>query len=314
MPGPRQVGHSALELIGSTPVVRLSRLPQLAGVQAAVYGKLECRSPGGSVKDRVARAMIEAAEHSGALRPGGTIVEPTTGNTGIGLALVAALKGYKLVLTMPDTMSEERRALLVGYGARLELTADSKGMHAAVARAEALAAEHPDWYMPQQFRNPANPAVHRRTTGPELLRQLPEVDAFVAGVGTGGTITGVGGVLREHRPGARIVAVEPAASPVLAGGEPGFHHIEGIGAGFVPENFDRSVVDEIIAVSDAEAAEYTRALAQYEGLLLGISSGANCAAAVAVARRLGRNATVATVFCDTGERYLRTGVFRAEGI
>jgi cysteine synthase A len=294
--------------------VRLSRLPQLADVQATVYGKLECRNPGGSIKDRIARAMIEAAEQSGELRPGGTIVEPTTGNTGIGLALVAALKGYKLVLTMPDTMSEERRALLVGYGAKLELTPDSKGMHAAVARAEALAAEHPDWYMPQQFRNPANPEVHRRTTGPELLGQLPDVDAFVAGVGTGGTITGVGQVLRAHRPGVRIVAVEPAASPVLAGGEPGHHHIEGIGAGFVPGNLDRDLIDEIVAVRDDEAAEYTRALAQYEGLLLGISSGANCAAAVAVARRLGRNATVATVFCDLGERYLRTGVFRAEGI
>jgi len=314
MPGPRQVGPSALELIGSTPVVRLSRLPQLAGVQATVYGKLECRNPGGSIKDRVALAMIEAAEQAGELRPGGTVVEPTTGNTGIGLALVAALKGYKLVLTMPDTMSEERRALLVGYGATLELTPDSKGMHAAVARAEALAAEHPDWYMPQQFRNPANPEVHRRSTGPELLRQVPEVDAFVAGVGTGGTITGVGQVLRAHRPGVRIVAVEPAASPVLAGGEAGYHHIEGIGAGFVPANLDRDVIDEIVAVSDGEAAEYTRALAQYEGLLLGISSGANCAAAVAVARRLGRNATVATVFCDLGERYLRTGVFHAEGI
>lgn len=314
MPLPCQVARPILALIGNTPVVRLTRMPQLRGVEAEVWTKLESLNPGGSVKDRICLAMVEAAEHEGRLRPGGTIIEPTSGNTGIGLALVAAVKGYRLVLTMPDTMSEERRSLLLGYGATLVLTPDSKGMHAAIERAEALCAEHPDWYMPQQFRNPANPEVHRRTTAPEILAQLPRLDAFVAGVGTGGTITGVGQVLRAERPQVRIVAVEPTASPVLSGGEAGFHHIQGIGAGFVPENLDTSVYHEVLRVTDEDAAAHTRALAQYEGLLVGISAGANCAAAIAVARRLGRGAVVLTIACDTGERYLTTDLFRAEGI
>ncbi|HLK11260.1 MAG TPA: cysteine synthase A [Candidatus Binatia bacterium] len=314
MPLPCQVARSALDLVGATPVIRLSRLPQLAGVGAAVWMKLESLNPGGSVKDRICLAMVEAAEREGRLEPGGTIVEPTSGNTGIGLALVAAVKGYRLVLTMPDTMSEERRSLLVAYGATLVLTPDSKGMHAAIERAEQLRAEHPGWYMPQQFSNPANPEVHRRTTAREILRQLPRIDAFVAGVGTGGTITGVGQVLRAERPGVHVAAVEPLASPVLSGGEPGFHHIQGIGAGFVPANLDTHVYDEVLAVSDTEAAEHTRALARHEGLLVGISSGANCAAAIRVARRLGRGAVVLTIACDTGERYLTTDLFRAEGI
>jgi cysteine synthase A len=258
--------------------------------------------------------MLETAESDGRLRPGGTIVEPTSGNTGLGLALIAAVKGYQLVLTMPETMSEERRALLLGYGARLELTPDSKGMHAAVARAEELFAEHPDWFMPQQFTNPANPEAHRRATAPEILRQLPRIDAFVAGVGTGGTITGVGEVLKAERPGVRVVAVEPAASPVLSGGPAGHHHIQGIGAGFVPGNLNRNVYDTIETVSDDDAAALTRDLARYEGVLVGISSGANCVAAIRVARTLGAGATVLTVFCDAGERYLTTGVFSAEGI
>jgi cysteine synthase A len=211
-------------------------------------------------------------------------------------------------------MSQERRALLVAYGARLELTPDTKGMHGAIRRAEELLAEHPEWYMPQQFNNPANPDVHRRTTGPEILEQLPNVDAFVAGVGTGGTITGVGEVLREHRSDVWIAAVEPAASPVLSGGEAGFHGIQGIGAGFVPDNLNTRIYDEVLGVTDDEATEYTRAIAQYEGLLVGISSGANCAAAIRVARRLGGSAVVLTVFCDTGERYLTTPLFQAEGI
>jgi len=303
-----------LDLIGQTPVVLLNRLPQLEGIQAEVWAKLENRNPGGSVKDRICLSMIEAAERSGALVRGGTIIEPTSGNTGIGLALVAAVKGYRLVLTMPDTMSEERRSLLMGYGARLEMTPDSKGMHAAVRRAEELLAEHGDWYMPQQFTNPANPDAHRRTTGPEILRQLPRVDAFVAGVGTGGTITGVGEVLRDRAPQIRIVAVEPAASPVLSGGAPGFHQIQGIGAGFVPDILDTRIYDEVMGISDEVAATHARALARYEGHLVGISSGANCAAAIDVARRLGKGAVVLTVFCDTGERYLTTGLFRAEGI
>jgi cysteine synthase len=314
MPLPCQVASAALDLIGSTPVVRLSRLPQLDGVRAEVWAKLESLNPGGSVKDRICRAMIEHAERDGLLRPGGTIIEPTSGNTGIGLALVASVLGYRLVLTMPDTMSEERRALLVAYGARLELTPDTKGMHAAIRRAEELLAENPDWYMPQQFTNPANPEVHRRTTGPEILQQLPEVNAFVSGVGTGGTITGAGEVLRDRKPNVWIAAVEPAASPVLSGGEPGFHGIQGIGAGFVPDNLNTEIYDEVLTVSDQEATEYTRALARYEGLLVGISSGANCAAAIRIARRLGGRAVVLTIFCDTGERYLTTPLFQAEGI
>ncbi len=310
----RESARTVLDLIGSTPVVRLNRMPQLQGVGGEVWAKLENLNPGGSVKDRICLAMVEAAERDGRLRPGGTIIEPTSGNTGIGLALVAAVKGYRLVLTMPDTMSHERRALLAGYGARLVLTPDTKGMHAAVRRAEELLAEHPDWYMPQQFSNPANPEVHRRTTAREILAQLPQVDAFVAGVGTGGTITGVGEVLRAERPGVRIVAVEPEASPVLSGGEPGFHRIQGIGAGFVPDILNATVYDEVQAVSDDEATAHTRAIARYEGLLVGISSGANCAAAIRLARKLGRGATVLTVFCDTGERYLTTDLFQAEGI
>ena len=279
-----------------------------------MWAKLENLNPGGSVKDRICRAMIEAAERDGTLRPGGTIVEPTSGNTGIGLALVAAVKGYRLVLTMPDTMSEERRALLLAYGATLVLTPDTKGMHGAIRRAEELLAEHPDWYMPQQFTNPANPEVHRCTTAVEILGQLPHLDAFVAGVGTGGTITGVGEVLRAERPDVRIYAVEPAASPVLGGGEPGFHGIQGIGAGFVPAILNTAVYDEVLAVGDDEAVKLSRALARYEGLLVGISSGAACAAAIAVARRLGRSSVVLTVFPDTGERYLTTELFQAEGI
>jgi cysteine synthase A len=312
MPLPCHVGRTILDLIGNTPVVRLGRLPQLEGVDAEIWAKLENLNPGGSVKDRICLAMVEAAERDGHVVPGGTIVEPTSGNTGIGLALIAAVKGYRLVLTMPDTMSEERRSLLIGYGAQLEVTPDSKGMHAAVRRAEELLGEHPDWYMPQQFANPANPEAHRETTGPEILRQMPRVDAFVSGVGTGGTITGVGEVLRDRFGRIRIVAVEPAASPVLSGGEPGFHRIQGIGAGFVPEILNTDVYDEVLPIADDVAASHARALARYEGHLVGISSGANCAAAIAVARRLGKGAIVLTVFCDTGERYLTTGLFQPE--
>ncbi|MGH7858061.1 MAG: cysteine synthase A [Candidatus Binatia bacterium] len=311
---PRQipVARSPLDLIGSTPVVRLRRIP--AADDAEVWAKLESMNPGGSVKDRICLSMIEAAERQGRLKPGDTIIEPTSGNTGIGLALVAAVKGYHLVLTMPDTMSEERRSLLAAYGATLVLTPDTKGMHGAIHKAEEILREHPDYFMPQQFSNPANPEIHRQTTAQEILQQMPRIDAFVSGVGTGGTITGVGEVLKEKMPGVRVVAVEPEASPVLSGGEPGFHKIQGIGAGFVPSNLNRRVLDEIIAVSDDEAAEYTRRIAREEGILLGISSGANCCAAMRVARRLGKGKVVLTVFCDTGERYLTTEVFRAEGI
>ncbi|MFZ0887549.1 MAG: cysteine synthase A [Candidatus Binataceae bacterium] len=310
---PVSVAHSPLELIGHTPVVRLNRLP--GKNDAEVWVKLENYNPGGSVKDRICLAMIERAESEGKLKPGDTIVEPTSGNTGIGLALVAAVKGYKLILTMPDTMSEERRSLLVAYGAQLVLTPDTHGMHAAVAKAEELVRDNPGYFMPQQFSNPANPQVHYATTGPELLEQLRRLDAFVAGVGTGGTITGTGRYLREHvRNKLLIVAVEPKNSPVLSGGEPGFHKIQGIGAGFIPENVDRKVYDEVIAVSDADATLCSRRLAREEGLLVGISSGAACCAALQVARRLGKGKLVAAIFADTGERYLTTDLFEAQGI
>lgn len=293
--------------------MRLNRMP--GKDDAEVWAKLENFNPGGSVKDRICLAMVEAAERDGRLKPGDTIVEPTSGNTGIGLALVAAVKGYKLILTMPDTMSEERRSLLAAYGAKLVLTPDTRGMQAAIAKAEELVRENPDYFMPQQFANAANPDMHYRTTGPELVEQMPRIDAFVSGVGTGGTITGAGKYLREKVPNrVHIVAVEPKNSPVLSGGEPGFHKIQGIGAGFIPENLDTGIYDEIIAVSDEDAALHTRRLAREEGILVGISSGANCCAALQIARKLGPGKAVAVVFCDTGERYLTTDLFQAEGI
>ena len=306
MTTPSTCTGSILDLIGSTPVARLTRLP--GKEDAEIWGKLESLNPGGSVKDRICRSMVEDAERRGLLKPGGTIVEPTSGNTGIGLALVAAVKGYRLILTMPDTMSEERRNLLAAYGARLILTPDTKGMGGAIRRAEELAAEHPDFFMPQQFINPANPAAHKGTTAVELLSQLEQVDAFVSGVGTGGTITGVGEALRESNPSVRIYAVEPAASPVLSNGEPGYHKIQGIGAGFVPPVLNTRVYDEIITVSDEDAAATTKRLAVEEGIFVGISSGANCFAAMQVARTLGKGHRVATMLCDSGERYLSTRI------
>jgi cysteine synthase A len=306
------VAESSLDLITATPVVRLKRI--VPPGSAEVWGKLEAFNPGGSVKDRICRAMIESAERDGILKPGMTIIEPTSGNTGIGLALVCAVKGYRLILTMPDTMSEERRSLLNAYGAEMVLTPDTRGMHGAIRKAEEILAEHPEYFMPQQFSNPANPDVHRRTTAPELLEQFDRIDAFVAGVGTGGTITGVGEVLKERMRGVRIVAVEPAASPVLSGGEPGFHKIQGIGAGFVPDILNTSIYDEVVPVDDGDAAQCTRRLAKEEGVLVGISAGAACVAALDVARRLGTGKTVVAMFPDTGERYLTTDLFHAEGI
>jgi len=270
--------RSVLDLIGSTPVVKLRNLP--GKNDAEVWGKLESFNPGGSVKDRICLSMIEAAERDNKLKPGATIVEPTSGNTGIGLALVAAVKGYRLILTMPDTMSEERRSLLSAYGARLILTPDTKGMGGAIRKAEELLLEHSDYFMPQQFNNPANPEIHRRTTAVELLGQFKRIDAFIAGVGTGGTITGVGEVLKDKMKDVRICAVEPAASPVLSGGEPGYHKIQGIGAGFIPAVLNTQIYDELIAVSDEDAALYTRRLDLEEGILVGISSGAACCAAL----------------------------------
>lgn len=311
MPAPNLVAESPLELIGNTPIVRLNRM---AGDDAAeVWAKLELSNLGGSVKDRICLSMIEAAERSGRLQPGDVIVEPTSGNTGIGLALVCAIKGYRLILTMPDTMSQERRSLLMGYGAELVLTPDDKGMGAAMARAREIAAAEPRAFLPEQFENPANPEIHRRTTAREILAQCERLDAFVAGVGTGGTITGVGETLKQERPDCLIVAVEPARSAVLSGDPPGMHGIQGIGAGFVPENLHANAYDRVVAVDDDVAEETARTLARSEGILAGISSGANCAAALEVARELGPGKIVLTIFCDTGERYLTTDLFRGQG-
>ena len=299
--------RSILDLIGSTPVVKLRNVP--GKNDAEVWAKLEAFNPGGSVKDRICLSMIEAAEREQKLKPGATIVEPTSGNTGIGLALVAAVKGYRLILTMPDTMSEERRSLLSAYGARLILTPDTKGMGGAIRKAEELLLEHPDYFMPQQFNNPANPEVHRRTTAMELLRQFKRIDAFIAGVGTGGTITGVGEVLKDKMKDVRVYAVEPAASPVISGGEPGYHKIQGIGAGFIPAVLNTQIYDKVITITDEDAALYTRRLALEEGILVGISSGAACCAAVKIARELGKGHVVVTIFPDKGEHYLSTDIF-----
>ena len=298
--------NTILDLIGNTPVVQLHRLPPAGS--ALVWVKLEAFNPGGSVKDRIALSMIEAAEESGALSPGGTIVEPTSGNTGIGLAMTAAVKGYRLILTMPDTMSGERRALLVAYGAKLVLTPGEQGMKGSIAKAEELAQDH-GYFMPYQFANPANPEVHRRTTAAEILSQVRHLDAFVGGVGTGGTITGVGEILKDTLPEVQVVAVEPAGSPVLSGGSPGKHKIQGIGAGFVPEVLNTAIIDEVILVEDQDARVMARQLALQEGILAGISSGAATWAAIQVAQRLGEGKVVVAVLPDGGERYLSTGLF-----
>ncbi len=302
------ISRSVIELIGNTPLVELSRIGR--GIPVRILGKLEMKNPLGSVKDRIAWAMIRDAEERGLLKPGMTVVEPTSGNTGIGLAFVCAVRGYRLILTMPETMSEERRKILRALGAELLLTPGDKGMRGAVEEAKRIAREL-DAFMPQQFENPANPRGHEETTAEEIWRDTAgEVDIFVAGVGTGGTITGVGRVLKRRKPGVRIVAVEPAASPVLSGGKPGPHKIQGIGAGFVPKVLDRSVIDEVVAVEEEEAMETSRRLAREEGILAGISSGAALAAALRVARRPeSERKTLVVVLPDTGERYLSTGLF-----
>lgn len=303
--------HSdVLSLIGHTPLVRLSRFG--AGLPGRLAAKLESANPGGSVKDRIALAMVEAAEADGRLAPGAHLVEPTSGNTGIGLALVAAAKGYRLTLTMPESMSVERRSLLAAYGAELVLTPAAGGMSGAVAEAARLAEEN-DWFMPQQFANPANPDVHLRTTAQEIWEDTEGlVDVLVSGVGTGGTITGVGRFLRDKKPGVRVIAVEPAESPVLSGGEPGPHGIQGIGAGFVPEVLDTAIYDEVARVNVADARATARALARTEGILAGVSSGAALHVAEAVARRPdSEGGLVVVILPDTGERYLSTPLYEA---
>lgn len=301
IPG-RKVAQNVLELIGSTPMVRLNKM--VKNNDATVFAKLESFNPGGSVKDRICLAMIEDAEKKGLLKPGATIIEPTSGNTGIGLAIVCAVKGYKLILTMPETMSLERRYILRNYGAQIVLTPAEKGMTGAIQKAEELLSQIPNSFMPQQFDNPANPAIHRRTTAKEILAATEgKIDAFVAGVGTGGTITGVGEVLKKENPYVKIIAVEPAASPVLSGGKPGPHRIQGIGAGFVPKVLNQEVIDEIITVEDNDAYFTSKRLAKEEGLLVGISAGAACWAALRIAQKLGKGKVVVVVFPDTGERY-----------
>ncbi|MGD1996282.1 MAG: cysteine synthase A [Anaerolineae bacterium] len=297
------------QTIGDTPLVRLNRLTE--GLQATVVAKLESFNPLGSVKDRIAASMIEAAEQAALMKEETIILEPTSGNTGIGLAFVCAAKGYELVLTMPDTMSLERRRLLHALGAKLILTPGEEGMPGAVERAEELAAEDPRYFIPQQFKNPANPAIHRRTTAEEIWRDTDgEVDIVVAGVGTGGTITGVAAVMKSRKPGCHVVVVEPAASPVLSGGEPGPHKIQGIGAGFVPDVLDVDLIDEVIQVRDEDAADMARRLAKEEGILAGISSGAAAYAALQVASRPeNAGSLVVIILPDTGERYLSARLF-----
>ena len=303
---------AADQLIGGTPLLELTHIEQAEGLKARLLAKLEYLNPAGSVKDRVGKAMIDDAERRGLLKPGSVIIEPTSGNTGIGLASVAAARGYRIIIVMPETMSVERRQIMKAYGAELVLTEGAKGMKGAIAKAEELAKEIPDSFIPGQFVNPANAAAHRETTGPEIWQDTDgRVDVFVAGVGTGGTITGVGEYLKSKAPGVKVVAVEPASSPVLSKGVAGSHKIQGIGAGFVPEVLNTDIYDEIIPVKDEDAFAQSRAMGQREGVLVGISSGAALWAAIQVAKRqenVGK--TVVVLLPDTGDRYLSTPLFQ----
>ena len=309
----KEIFNNVLETIGKTPLIRLNRLT--SGLKATVVGKLESRNPGGSVKDRICLSMINEAEKMGLIKPGTVIIEPTSGNTGIGLAMVAAVKGYRLILTMPETMSIERRSLLRAYGAELVLTPGPEGMSGAIKRAEALAAETHNSFVPQQFKNLANPKIHRETTGPEIWSSTDgKVDVLVAGVGTGGTITGIAQYIKPLKPGFKAIAVEPAASPVLSGGTKGPHKIQGIGAGFIPDVLKRELIDEVIRVKDDDALQTARLLAKKEGLLVGISSGAAVWAALEVAKRKESDGRLIVVILpDTGERYLSTPLFLENG-
>lgn len=305
------IKENILASIGNTPLIKINRMNQGG---AEILAKVEYFNPGGSVKDRIAMAMIEDAEKRGLLKPGGLIIEPTSGNTGIGLALVAAVKGYRLILTMPETMSMERRQLLNILGAELVLTDGARGMKGAIEKAEELAASHKNSFMPQQFKNPANPEMHRRTTALEIWNDTDgNVDYLIAGVGTGGTITGIGEVLKQNKPSIKIIAVEPVDSPVLSGGKPGPHKIQGIGAGFVPDVLNKNLIDEIIPVAHEHAGEMARSIAKEEGILVGISSGAALWAALEVARRKeAEGKTIVAVLPDSGERYLSTWLFQKE--
>ncbi len=306
MPKPKVLG-SILEAVGNTPLVRLNRVVPEGG--ATVYAKLESFNPMWSVKDRIAKAMIEAGEKKGLINKDTTIIEPTSGNTGIGLSMVCAVNGYKLILLMPETMTLERRKIMAALGAQLVLTPGPEGMGGAIRRAEELAKATPNSFIPQQFKNKANPQIHKKTTAKEIMRALDQIDAFVAGVGTGGTITGVGHALKRKFPQIKIFAVEPEDSPVLSGGKPGPHRIQGLGAGFVPPILDTKVYNEVIKVSARDAIETSRKLARYEGIFAGISSGAACFAALRVAKELGAGKNVVVVLPDLGERYLSTDLF-----
>lgn len=306
-----KVFTSAADLIGKTPLLELTNIEKNLGLEAKLIAKLEYFNPAGSVKDRIAKAMIEEAEAQGKLKPGSVIIEPTSGNTGIGLASVAAVKGYRLIITMPETMSIERRQIMKAYGAELVLTEGSKGMKGAIAKADELAAEIPNSFIPGQFVNPANPKAHKETTGPEIFEDTDgEVDIFVAGVGTGGTITGVGEYLKEKKPGVKVVAVEPSDSPVLSKGTAGSHKIQGIGAGFVPEVLNTDIYDEIIPVTNDDAFATGKLLGRTEGVLVGISSGASLFAAIDLAKRPeNKGKTIVALLPDTGDRYLSTALF-----
>ena len=306
-----KVYEKITDLIGGTPLLKLTNYIALNSLEADIYGKLEYFNPAGSVKDRIAKAMLDEAEEKGLLKPGSVIIEPTSGNTGIGLAAVAASRGYKIILTMPETMSVERRNLLKAYGAELVLTEGTKGMKGAIAKADELAAETPNSFIPSQFTNAANPAAHKATTGPEIWNDTDgEVDIFVAGVGTGGTVSGVGEYLKSQNPNVKVVAVEPAGSPVLSKGTPGPHKIQGIGAGFVPDTLNTDIYDEIITVENEDAFETGRTLAKKEGLLVGISSGAAVFAATELAKRPeNKGKVIVALLPDTGDRYLSTPMF-----
>lgn len=303
------VYKNLLDLIGNTPIVKLNNIFNDENI-ADIYVKLEGFNLGSSVKDRAALGMIEAAEKSGRLKPGGTIVEPTSGNTGISLALISSLKGYKIIIIMPDTMSVERRSIIAAYGAEIILTDGNKGMKGAIEKAEELLRDNPDYFMPQQFENSANPEMHYKTTGEEIIKDLPDLDAFVAGVGTGGTITGIGKKLKEFNPDIKIIAVEPTDSAVLSGEKPGKHKLQGIGAGFIPKILDLSVIDEVIRISNDKAFEFCRIISRQNALFLGISSGAAIAAAYETAKKLGKGKKVLAVSPDGGEKYLSTDVYK----